>query len=257
MPRLAQALAVTGGFAVLALVGCNAVLGIDEAHSRDEGFTSGKGQEVPSDKCNGPQPVACATCITTNCPGARDDCLASHDCREALDTYRKCLGSSCDDASCLAALQAGPARALAGCALSTTECPECPQATPLVDVCELYCACMQQPMPESAGAPYVGQTCEQYNGTSLKEWAAGDREACKTACRGLNDPAAAHCRWTHCELSQSTEKAFHCGHAIGDSRCPLAVNLDAGCKDRRITGWGCDRSEQCCSDTCSGHICSQ
>lgn len=256
MFRLAQALALAAICSLPALVGCNAVLGIDEAHEREDGATSSKELEVPTDQCNGPQPAACGACIGTSCAVSLETCLKSHDCREALNQYRKCLGGKCDDSSCLVALRAGPARELAGCALNAAECPECPGATPLADICDLYCACMQQPMPASAGEPYVGKTCEQYNDTTLKDWIAGDRESCRVACRGLKDPAAAHCRWTHCELAQSSELALHCGHAIGESRCPLAADLDAECKDRRINGWGCDRSDQCCSDSCVGHVCS-
>ena len=254
MSRMAHTLALLGSLSAVALIGCNGVLGIDEAHSRDSGSDSGQGLEVPIDACNGPQPAACGSCIAESCKNSLDTCLGSHECRMALNEYRRCLGTKCDNSACLVALQAGPAQDLAGCALDGPECPACPAATPLVDICELYCACMEQPLPQSAGAP-AGDTCEAYNGSSLKDWTAGSKQACLTACRGLKDPAAAHCRWSHCELAQGGELALHCTHAIGDSRCPLAVEASATCKDRRINNWGCETSAQCCSDHCASHIC--
>jgi hypothetical protein len=172
-----------------------------------------------------------------------------------LNDYRKCLGAKCDNAVCLDALATGPAHDLAACALDGLECPACPDVTPLADICELYCACMAQPLPPSAEA-MPDETCESYNGSSLKDWPAGSKEACLTACRGLKDPAAVHCRWSHCELAQGGELALHCMHAIDDVRCPLAVEANATCKDRRINNWGCESSAQCCSDHCaSSHIC--
>lgn len=255
MFRLAHSLATVGIFSALALVGCNAVLGIDEAHSRadDVGGVS-KALEVPTDTCNGPQPASCATCIAGSCKNSLDTCLKAHDCREALNEYRKCLGAKCNVDSCSDGLQAGPARELAACALGATECPECSDTTPLADICALYCSCMEQPMPATAG-PDAGQTCEQYNGANLKDWAAGDNAACLAACRSLKDPAAIHCRWSHCELAQSGELGLHCGHAVGDSRCPLHVEATASCKDKRIDNWGCESSAQCCSDHCVNNIC--
>jgi hypothetical protein len=253
MSRLAHLLASAAVSATLALVGCNAVLGIDEATPRDDAGGASKALEVPIDTCDGPQPASCATCIAGSCKNSLDSCLKAHDCRQALNDYRKCLGAQCNDDACLAGLQAGPARDLASCALGATECPECPDATPLADVCALYCACMGQATPVTAEAG--GQTCEQYNGSSLKDWTAGDGASCLAACRSLKDPAAVHCRWSHCELAQSGELALHCGHAIGDARCPLHVAATAGCKDKRINNWGCATSAQCCSDHCDHNIC--
>lgn len=254
MLRLARTLTLVAMLAVPTLVGCNSVLGIEEAHEREGGSIS-KELEVPIATCDGPQPASCASCIADSCKNSLDTCLTTTACRGALNDYRKCLGTKCSGDACLAALQAGPAGDLAGCALGATECPECPESTPLADICSLYCACMEAPMPASAGQDAVGQTCEQYNGSSLKDWTAGNLGSCLAACRSLKDPAAVHCRWSHCELAQSGELALHCGHAIGELRCPLHVEASASCKDKRINNWGCSSSAQCCSDHCANNIC--
>lgn len=256
MLRLAPALAILAIGSLPALIGCNAVLGIDEAHERDEGGGASKVLEVPIATCDGPQPASCASCIADSCKNSLDACLNTTPCRDALNEYRKCLGTKCNDGTCLAALHAGPASALADCALGANECPECPESTPLADICSLYCACMRQPMPLSAGVEAVGQTCEQYDGSSLKDWTAGDTNSCLATCRDLKDPAAVHCRWTHCELAQSGEKALHCGHAIGELKCPRHVQVTGSCKDKRVDNWGCSSDAQCCSNHCINNICA-
>jgi hypothetical protein len=255
MSRLAQTFALVGAVATVTLGGCNNVLGIDEAEPRPTVGISSHALEVPIRACNGPQPAACGACIATSCKNSRDKCLATNACREALNTYRKCLGAKCNDDSCLADLKAGPAKDLAGCALEGVECPACPAVTPLADICDLYCSCMEQPMPDSAGMDAAGQTCEQYDKDLLKDWTPGSHESCMAACLNLNDLTSTHCRWSHCELAQSGELGLHCGHAIDPVRCPLMLEVSSECKDRRINKWGCAKSDQCCSNRCVENIC--
>jgi len=244
MLRFGQALVLAAGVASLSLGGCNAVLGIDEAHDRDTGTVASK-LEIPIAKCDAPMPAGCSTCLEMNCGNFRKSCLASHDCREALNDYRSCLGAGCNNNSCLDALTMGPAAQLAGC-MQGDECKSaCAPLSPLAEMCDLYCACMEAPLPASAGVP-AGNTCETVDGVSLKDWVAGDTGGCKARCEQMNDLPSVHCRWSHCELAQSGEVAGHCGHAISEGNCPLHVQVNAACKDRKITGWGCQRDDECC-----------
>lgn len=254
---LIQRIAIASLFAAaLATGGCNAVLGIDEAHDREAGSSGNHTQLLPTATCARPH-GNCTTCF--NDSKAYVSCLASHDCREALDEYRQCLGSSCHNDGCLEILRGGPGRMVADWVTSES-CSDCVDSSPLTDTCDLYCACMEQVLPETAGDNAVGKTCESFDGSELP-WMpvgnpAGDLAACKAACKDL-DPATVHCRWGHCELANSGELANHCHHAVDDTFCPNKITANASCTDRRLGGFACPNGDQqCCSGTCIEKICS-
>ncbi|HVY28859.1 MAG TPA: hypothetical protein VHB79_20020 [Polyangiaceae bacterium] len=242
--------------AALASGGCNAVLGIDEAHDRNAGGGSNHSQLIPTATCASPH-GNCATCFDGS--KSYTDCLANHDCRKALDDYRQCLGFSCHEDGCLDALELNAGRAVADW-VTTESCTDCVDNSPLADMCDLYCACMEQVLPASAvGADMQSKTCESFNGSELP-WtstgnASADRVACKTACKAL-DAGSVHCRWSHCELANSGELASHCRHAVSDTFCPKKTTANADCTDRALGGWGCHQDTDCCSGTCTEHICA-
>lgn len=250
MSRLAYTIALLGCVSPLALVGCNAVLGIDEAHSRDQGTVSSTIQVIPVAGCDAPT-TECATCVSGS--RAFQECLADHDCRKALDVYRACLGSKCDGDTCFEKLQASAGQPVADYVRG--ECPQFENVTPLVSVCDLYCACMGQVLPpDIEGGVSDGLTCETFAGAP---WTAGNLVECKNNCETLakTDLASVNCRWGHCELAASGELRTHCGHAIDSSICPVAVVPNANCTDRSLSGWACERAQDCCSNHCAGHIC--
>jgi len=250
MSRLPNTLALVGALATFALVGCNAVLGIDEAHSRDDGTPRSTTQLIPVPGCETPT-TDCASCVSGSVAFA--DCLKDHACRKALDGYRACLGSKCDAGACFDTLLAGPGSLVAD--FVRGECAECEGVTPLASMCDLYCACMEQILPPpTAGALPDGATCET---AAVAPWEAGQLAQCKAACDELakRDVASVNCRWGHCELAANGENRGHCGHAIDSSICPEAVKPNASCTDRSLPGWACDRSQDCCSNHCTGNIC--
>lgn len=253
MTRVADYLAAAGALATVALLGCNAVLGIDQAHSRDDGTTTSTVQAIPISGCDVPN-TECSTCVASS--KAFGTCLGDHKCRKALDTYRACLGSKCNGAGCFDALAASAGADVAE--VVSTECPQCEGNTPLVTMCDLYCRCMEQILPPATqGAAPDGLTCETFN--DALPWTAGNMAACKDACGKLaaTDVASVNCRWGHCELAANGESRSHCGHAIDDSVCPKSAAPNPDCKDRNLPGWACDIDSDCCSNRCSGNICAK
>jgi hypothetical protein len=251
MLRSIHVFAFAGAFAAVALVGCNAVLGIDEAESRDDGDPlHPTSQSIPVAGCDKPG-TDCGGCVSGST--AFTNCLSNHDCRKALDEYRACLGSKCSGGACFDALKAGAGKLVAD--VVQAECPMCEGSSPLADMCDLYCACMEQTLPSLAGVPADGKTCETYN--QALDWPAADLAACKMACANLarTDIASVHCRWGHCELATNGETRGHCLHAIDQSICPLAATPNPDCKDRKLAGWACDGPQDCCSNHCVGNIC--
>ena len=250
MLRPTPALALLATISLPALVGCNAVLGIDEAHSRDEGMASSKVQVIPVPGCDAPT-TECATCVSGS--KAFQECLVDHDCRKALDVYRACLGSKCDGDTCFDKLQVSAGQPVADYVRG--ECSQCEGVTPLVSVCDLYCACMEQVLPPAVeGGVSDGLTCETFAGAP---WAPGNLAQCKDNCEALakTDVASVNCRWGHCELAANGELRSHCSHAIDSSICPVAAVPNANCTDRSLPGWACERAQDCCSNHCAGHIC--
>jgi hypothetical protein len=251
MSRVAYSLAVAGALAALSLIGCNAVLGIDEAHSRDSAVSNSKSLVIPAEGCDIPQ-TECAKCVSGS--NALISCMGDHDCRKSLDAYRQCLGSKCENVACFDALSVSAGSAVAD--VVHAECPVCEGTSPLASMCNLYCACMQQTLPTPAGAVADGMTCEAFNDAASLPWAAGTLVACTDACKKL-DLASLNCRWSHCELANNGETRAHCQHAISEVSCPLAVAADADCTDKKPFGWGCDVSKDCCSNRCIGNICQR
>src|SRR5260221_2672263 len=179
MLRLAHALAAVGTLTLLALGGCNAALGIDEAHLRDDGSSQSTTQVIPNAECDAPH-TSCGTCASNSM--AFTTCMADHNCRKALNEYRECLGSKCNNAACFDALSKGPAQTVAD--VVSAECPECQGNSPLASMCDLYCACMEQGLPASTGL--AGLTCESFNGVPPLTWSVGDKAGCKDACKNMN-----------------------------------------------------------------------
>lgn len=250
MYRTKYALALLGCAAAVASVGCNAVLGIDEAHSRDEGSSSSAVQVIPIPGCDAPT-TECATCVSSS--KAFQACLGDHDCRKALDVYRACLGSKCAGDNCFEQLQISAGQPVADYVRG--ECSQCEGVTPLVSVCDLYCACMEQVLPPAVeGGVADGMTCETFAGAP---WAADNLAQCKDNCEALakTDLASVNCRWGHCELAAGGELRSHCSHAIDSSICRAAVVPNSNCTDRSLSGWACENAKDCCSNHCAGNIC--
>jgi len=250
MFRPAQYFAFVSSLAVVALVGCNSVLGIDEAHLSDGASSpsnSSNALAIPIVSCQAPA-SECAACLAS--ASAYTKCVSNQACRKALDRYRACLGDKCNDVGCFDALSATAASEVAD--YVRTECSQCAGQKPLASMCELYCRCMQQQLPGiTADAAPDGATCE----TAA---AAPNRgSACITACEMLaaTDPASVHCRWSHCELAVGGESRTHCLHAIDSSICPLKVVAGDDCKNRSLPHWACDDGNDCCSSSCSNHFC--
>jgi hypothetical protein len=259
MFRFAQAFALSGCCAVLLLGGCNSVLGIEEAHDRDAGSSTGP-LEVPVASCDAPK-GDCSSCFVSATPGVGEpapcatswgNCVADKDCRTDLNEYRGCLGGKCSNKACSAQLKTTLGQDLAKCV--TTECKQCDGASAWASMCDLYCACMEAPLPATAGAA----TCEAYD-TASKElmWPMGSTAECTKACLALKDLTSVNCRWSHCELAVLGETPQHCEHAVSSDRCPLGRTIDGQCTTKRLDGWGCESSTQCCSNDCNAnHICN-
>ena len=247
MSSFARALIAFGGAFGLLLGGCNAVLGIDEARPREGGGPATGRLAVPVKSCNAPLP-ACGTCATSGdqCGPVVAACLDLQECREAVNQYRACLGSKCSDdaeGTCFAELEAGVAGDVAQCIAG--ECGSCVGKSPLVDMCDLYCACMEQEC----------ETVLQSEGKLT--WQPGNPASCRQICLTLNDLPSTHCRWTHCEIKKLTGSPRHCGHAVSEQNCPTAISVAAQCTDRSLTGWACGGNQDCCSNNCGDdHICA-
>lgn len=245
MSSLRHTFIAVGGAAALLLGGCNAVLGIDEARPREGGGQERGRLAVPVKSCNAPRSDCgtCATAVADGCGTLMTTCLDNHECREALNAYRACLSSKCSDeadGSCFAELEAGAASDIAQCI--DIECPTCVGKSPLIDMCDLYCGCMQR-------------ECESGLGASLP-WQPGGAN-CREACLLMDDLPSTHCRWTHCEIKQLTGSPQHCVHAVSEANCPRAVTVAAQCTDRSLTGWGCVNDNDCCSKNCGDdNICA-
>jgi hypothetical protein len=247
MSNARHAFIALGGATLLLLGGCNAVLGIDEARPREDGSSQSGRLAVPVKSCNAPRP-SCATCATAGdqCGPVLATCLDVRVCREALNQYRGCLGGKCSDdadGTCFAELEASAASDVAQCI--KTECATCVGVSPLIDMCDLYCGCMQQEC----------DTVLQSQGNL--DWVAGDAASCREACLLMDDLPSTHCRWTHCEIKNLTTSPQHCTHAVSDANCPRAVVVAAQCTDRSLTGWACAADGDCCSKNCGDdHICA-
>ncbi|HEV8548380.1 MAG TPA: hypothetical protein VGQ57_05110, partial [Polyangiaceae bacterium] len=180
-----------------AVVGCNAVLGIDQAELDEgsstagkPGVAAGKGSFVsmPTDDCS--------ACMQANCTPPLQACLADATCRAKLTYYDStCITlANADPGTCREGLSVpGLSTGVANCL--TANCASQCGASPLVDACDLYCNCMG-----AAGG------C----GTSIAE--------CSANCTAWRvRPGMLDCVLSHCEAAvESTTPAnhdMHCSHA--------------------------------------------
>jgi|GEM_PF-2959648 len=251
MLKLTLTLTALGLLTALALTGCNAVLGIDEAHRAAEStlkqFDADKNpatSAVPqfAEKCEKPTDD-CAECQAANdcADSSKMECLADSKCRFALDAYRTCLGNPCSDGNgeCLTALAKLEGSSLAGlhyvgCVNRT--CPEVCEGSPLISPCEEYCGCMVVNCTDEVKA----------FGTDFNE--------CVTSCNAVA-PAAILCRWTHCEMAPHQINAGHCRHALGDGRCAAQTATQPACTERSQNDFICEKSTDCCSNFCNHGFC--
>ena len=251
MSRLAHTFALIGSLTASALVGCNTVLGIDEAHLNDSG-TGGGGSTVnlsskvatlPSKDCAAPS-ANCAKCIddASDCLEAKTACLADASCRVALNAYRVCLGAQCSDpaGTCLSALSAYESQlhltliSFSQCVQA--QCRDTCKEMPLVPPCELYCGCMAPNCTSELAA----------RGTPLVD--------CPSACAQATVEDLT-CRWTHCEIAGSHVNAGHCAHAIGEVFCNAKTVITSTCSEKSQSSFACDTGNDCCSGKCNHNVC--
>jgi hypothetical protein len=237
-------------WAMLALSGCTAVLGIQPAELSDGGTTGSVGTAGGSSsgkQCNIP-PTGCSACLMASCTTAATDCLGNSECRRSLDAYATCLPADCKDSMnhcaetylVTAASQTYHyAEQLAGCMFD--HCSALCTVGPLVSKCELYCACMQS-------------FCSQDFASTL----GGTTAQCLTNCGKLTE-GDANCRWSHCEYARLSA-VTHCPHAIAypiDVCNAVEPAQRHVCAAGRESGYPCDpgQDSECCSSHCIGSVC--
>jgi hypothetical protein len=249
MARMAHTIAVALALSSFSLIGCNAVLGIDEAHLADSGTGGGSSINLsskvttrPGKDCSAPS-AACASCIeASDCADAKAACLADAACRVALNAYRVCLGSQCSDAggACLSTFSTYEAQLhLALIPFSTCvqeQCRDQCKDMPLVPPCELYCGCMAPNCTTELAA----------RGTPLVD--------CQSACDAATVDDLT-CRWTHCEIAATHPNQGHCGHAIGEVFCNAKTVVSSTCSDKSQSSYACDTGDDCCSSKCNHNVC--
>jgi hypothetical protein len=235
-------------FALAAIPGCNAALGIEEASLRADGTgggntsTGGVIRYAGSDSCKADN-GACSVCIATACraSGGESLCLGNHDCRGAMDLYAQCLGKGCVEGDCLEQLLADPKL---GC---FSNCAADCQKKPIYSACQLYCGCL-------------AANCSSTDfGPSAKY---ADQAACLADCATL-PPELITCRRTHCEIAGLVpSEPQHCDHAVGNGFCvastalPVRDESPTGCQ-KSLNSFACLADSECCSDHCdSRHSCA-
>jgi len=215
-----------GALLAAALVGCNGLLGIDEATldpdasarggAAGSGGSTGVGGGSGGSACSLMAPDPCNQCVAERCCSAHDACNGDAACKKALSEYNVCVGVSfTNDAggTCEEALgtSGALAQALATCALSnaaTDTPPGCADACtdkPIGgDICSTYCSCVSLNCPEKAFE--VG--------------------SCLANCGAFTEPQLT-CRPYHCTLAQKAKtssdepgRVTHCGHSFGEALCP-------------------------------------
>lgn len=225
-------------------IGCNGILGIEEAELAQQGQTPATGYvETPErPTLRNPADQACAAdaacrrCVDA-CTGNSDSvgkCLEDHDCRYALDGHRSCIrANGCSgDGDCAEELAEGSklvSSVRIGACL--VECAEACEGRSVVGMCELYCACMSTQCPES--------------GISAA--------SCVKECEAL-DSSMVWCRWLHCEF-RTPATPQHCQHAVGVGACD--GNLGASCPGKTRDGLPCNLASECCGGVCNGGNCGR
>jgi hypothetical protein len=240
--------------AVLALhtvAACNAVLGIEPAELDD---TVGMAlcprqshQAVPKTDC-----TPCSEDAQGQCNVAA--CLADHDCRESLRSYRNCVGHACEDQgnACRGCATNKAARELVDCLTARG----CSAAAP-TSVCEEYCSCMIDECADTTPDGSMGfdgclTACQQGASPS---WQAGlDDPALAQLWTGAQPSWRPYCLWEHCELAADGMHS-HCGHAVGRLQwCvsePKEDTTSPSCAaGKKYGNYPCNKSDECCSKEC-------
>jgi hypothetical protein len=227
--RLPAGLALGGTW--LALLACNAVLGIEEANPRrDAGPAGGSGGAAGNagstesgagqggthghagnagaqggGDCSNTALEDCDRCLNTNCWDELGECAKDQSCVLALQKYDTCLDSDGPDckSACIAELsaskdgQAPVSARLAACAFPA--CEACYGHS--LFSCTFYCRCMPEFCADREG-DWGGKSCESYCSSTV----------------------AQHCKADHCGRAgewqlNSEPRVMHCGHAVGDYPC--------------------------------------
>jgi hypothetical protein len=220
-----------------ALAGCNAVLGIEEAHLSDgppqNSSTANPVSYAAITTCDSPAPE-CEDCMTGVCSSFLQQAMLTPTNRMALNDYRACLGARCEDTQSFGCLEAMKERHTDLFVLGTCvemNCPNC-KGRPLVPTRALYCQCMSQ---------HCGQGVQNDLG--------GDCDA--NATTNLEDLS---CRHKHCE-NAPLDFAAHCAHALGQQgMCPPPTVANS-CETAGKTGWFCSENSECCSRDCQNRSC--
>ena len=228
------------------VVGCNSVLGIEQAEL-DEGGSCAFPWVEPTKECEGVNRNNCENCLS-QCPGEAEAETACHKdsaCRTALQNHRWCLNvdKDCSDerGTCAACLPAsGPGKVIRDC-LDICKGP-CDGAG-VYSLCSLYCACM-------------GQKCQEQEFTLLDGSTTHD---CATFCLE-SEPWRTSCRLSHCtrapDMPDPLATTNHCRHSVSlDGFCQQQEVQEEHCVDpsdvtRAQNGHGCNEDDECCSGVC-------
>jgi len=215
------------------VVGCNALLGIDEA-TLDTSDASGKasgtggaggassnggaGGAGGATACSLTAPDPCNQCISQRCCDAYEACLVDADCKAGLSQYNLCVGvaftndagETCDEDFATVSgrplrLAFGTCAFANGAATPTPGCSEKCLGKPVGgDICSTYCACLADTCPEKS---FVSGTCLENCGAFVENQLT--------------------CRPYHCSLARNAKtmsdepgRQTHCGHSVGEVLCP-------------------------------------
>ncbi len=205
-----------------ALLGCNAILGIEEAKLDPDASVSptgaagnvgaaGSGGAAGTGGAGGAgggmcaaltAPDACNKCVAQRCCDQFDACTNDADCKSALGDYNTCVGmaftndagGTCDETfgASLNTIR-GDLAACAFQASAPTGCLDVCFGKPVgSDICITYCNCVSATCPE-------------------RDFDGGD---CATLCAGFTE-AQLTCRPYHCRLAQISKT-----NTFGVSLCP-------------------------------------
>jgi len=193
--------------------------------------------DPPAVGCVDPGPH-CAECLSSCGAFDKNACLANPTCRKALDSYRSCLGDGCTGGEgCrerLSAIADADVERLVGC-LSTDFCVSNCGSSPVVTMCELYCACMADNCSAQFASP----------------------SECLTKCQAAGRSDLTYCQKMHCEFLElpNTDATVHCEHAMGIGQCTAPIVVPPGDCKMAYPGFPCKVATDCCSMDCSNQVC--
>ncbi len=202
----------------IALLGCNTILGIDEATLAPDAAATGTGGGGGGGACSLMAPDPCNQCIAARCCDKYDACVGNADCRMGLSDYNVCVGvnftndagGTCDEAFAASinrlrsdlgtcAFQNDSTTVPSGCA---EQCKDRPVGG---DLCSSYCSCLPVNCPEKV---------------------LPGEKSCLDICGAFTEAQLA-CRPYHCGLAKSAKgrmdepaRMTHCGHSVGEALCP-------------------------------------